>query len=429
MKPNTVRPVVKSVVAASLSAALAVALLACSSENTPPTGSETTPPSVIATSPATEETQVSTNTVVTIIFSEAVDPGSVTVLVNGLVRGPITVADSVVTMTLDHRLFHKSVYTAVVPAGVSDLAGNRMETPHVWTFTTGFGPLGETWTRQSLPAAVRLNRVVWGSDEFFAVGSGGTMLRSQDGAQWLPVSYQPAVQQLWSAFPVGDRYIVAGSPATVVFSSNQYSWGQDNLSGQFADFYDLWVGYDAIYLAGTSETSGGTGVVVKYVSPGNWETNNIGSGVTPRSITRFGDGYVAVGDDGFVSVSRDGDEWDVHSFGAGDLRKVRWVARHGLLIGVGSAVYTSSDGIIWTQRTPAGGPNLNDVMWTSVMVGGEDYTHYCAVGDGGTIITSEDAVHWKVRQPGVTNDLYGISCGRVPARFVAVGDNVVLTSE
>lgn len=407
-------------------------LVTCSSENKTPTNTETTSPRVVATFPSPGATQIPTTTTITVTFSEPIDPNSVSILIGGLVRGPISVTDSIVTLTLNNRLFQKNEYVAVVPAGVKDRSGNRMDSAYVWSFTTGFSPLGEQWTPQASPTSGRLNDVDRGSYEFLAVGAAGTMLISEDGFTWNPLPFQPIADQLWSTFPIGDRFVVAGSPATVIACSDLYSWTQDRLDDSITNLYDMWVAFDGIYMVGTGGVSGTDGLIVKYIAPTNWTTVNLGPGRTPRSITRFGANFVVVGDSGLVFTSADGITWDDHSLGStwGSLEKVRWVGQSGKLIAVGSAIISSTDGINWLQQTPKSTTLLRDVEWTTLTVRGTTYSFYCAVGDAGTIYTSEDGISWTSQNAGVTNDLYGIGHGLVPARFVVVGEGgIILTSE
>jgi hypothetical protein len=411
-------------------AALAVLAAACDQNRS--TGPETEAPQVVSVTPAPGAAEVPTNATVTVTFSEPIDPVSVTVLVNGLVRGPVSVADSVVTLTLGNRLFQKVPYTAAVPAGVRDLAGNTMDSAYVWTFTTGFAPLGEDWTQETSPTTAQLNAIARGSQEFLAVGEGGTMLSSPDGLAWAPLAFQPQAPSLNGAFPVGDRYVVAASPGSLVASTDAFNWTEDRLPDSIATLNDVWVAFDGIYMVGTGGASGTDGIVVKYQTPTSWSSTTLGANLTPRSITGYPDGFVVAGDSGLIFTSTDGATWTNHSLGKtwAVLHRVRYDGHSGLLIAVGSAVITSPDGIGWTERTPKSSQPLHDVSWTTLTVGAETYALYCAVGHGGRIITSPDLINWTEQTSGVTADLRGIARGLTPTRFVVVGTGgVILTSE
>lgn len=411
---------------------IALSMLSCSSDRSVPNRSDSTGPRVVATVPAAGATQVPTNTPVIVTFSEPIDPRSVLVLVNGFTRGPITIEDSVVTMTLDQRLFQNVEYFADIPPGVEDLAGNSMDSAYSWAFTTGFSPLGETWTEQTSPTTAQLNRVVRGSQYFLAVGSAGTILTSPDGLNWTSSTFDPAADQLWSAFPVGERFIVCGSPGTILASSEMDLWTQDTLADSITNLFDIWIALDGIYMVGTGGASGTDGILVKYSSPANWTSVNLGPHLTPRSITQFGNDLIIVGDSGLVMTSSDGTVWTDHSFDKfwGDLTKVKWAGQYGKLIAVGSAIVSSTDGITWSQHTATSSQLFRDVSWTHISVEGTTYKLACAVGDSGKVFISNDAINWTPQTTGITSDLMSIAQGLVPARFVAVGEGgVIYTSD
>jgi Bacterial Ig-like domain len=108
---------------------------------------DTTAPSVVSTSPDNNATNVATNTSIMAMFSEPIDPASVTgasfTLANGgAVAGTISVsvtADNTVTFTPSADLAALTVYTVTLSTGVTDLAGVPLDNNYVWTFTTGVG--------------------------------------------------------------------------------------------------------------------------------------------------------------------------------------------------------------------------------------------------------------------------------------------------
>ena len=72
-------------------------------------------------------------------------------------------------------------------------------------------------------------------------------------------------------------------------------------------------------------------------------------------------------------------------------------------VGARGLVFSSPDGLIWTQQTSITTSNLNAVTWSPV------YQQFVAVGDNGTIIFSPDGAQWKaipVINGVVFNDIY-----------------------
>lgn len=102
---------------------------------------DTTPPTVTAESPAPNATNVSGSTIVTATFSESVQPGTISFLLkdssNTLVAATVAYNDSghIATLTPSTALAAGVTYTATVN-GATDLAGNVMTAPVVWSFTT-----------------------------------------------------------------------------------------------------------------------------------------------------------------------------------------------------------------------------------------------------------------------------------------------------
>lgn len=111
---------------------------------------DTVPPTVTATSPSSGATGVLPNTAVTVTFSEAVDPATVTGSTfelrnpaNALVSATVTydAATRTAKLTPTASLSGTTTYTATVHGGttdprVKDLAGNALSANSVWSFTT-----------------------------------------------------------------------------------------------------------------------------------------------------------------------------------------------------------------------------------------------------------------------------------------------------
>lgn len=111
---------------------------------------DTVAPTVLFTAPAHNSSAIGTNSSLTITFSEAIDPATVTnatiVLADTTGSVPVNLTNisydatnRIVTMT-PGPLTGGHVYTAQVTTNVRDLAGNRVASPYTWSFTTTAGP-------------------------------------------------------------------------------------------------------------------------------------------------------------------------------------------------------------------------------------------------------------------------------------------------
>ena len=104
---------------------------------------DTTAPTVISTVPANAATVVAINVKPAAIFSEAMDPATITTahftLKQGttVVSGAVTYVGLVATFSPAANLAANTLYTATITTGAKDLAGNRLASNKVWTFTTG----------------------------------------------------------------------------------------------------------------------------------------------------------------------------------------------------------------------------------------------------------------------------------------------------
>jgi hypothetical protein len=108
-------------------------------------------------------------------------------------------------------------------------------------------------------------------------------------------------------------------------------------------------------------------------------------------------------------------------------RRVRWSGTQ--LVTVGDAIFTSPDGLVWTQQAPPAAP-LNDVVWTGSL--------WVAVGDQSIVLTSPDGVAWTSRAvplpagaalQGVAGTAQRlIAVGSEPAPFPGSQTAVILTS-
>lgn len=108
------------------------------------------PPTVTSVSPANNATNVATNTVVNISFSEAMDPTTINAtnitlkntVTSAAVAGTVSynTATGVATFTPTVALANGTGYTVTVTTGVKDLGGNALVTQFTSTFTTAAAP-------------------------------------------------------------------------------------------------------------------------------------------------------------------------------------------------------------------------------------------------------------------------------------------------
>ncbi|MFA4985028.1 MAG: Ig-like domain-containing protein [Candidatus Brocadiia bacterium] len=105
------------------------------------------PPAVILTDPLDQATLVPINRIITATFSEAMNPLTI-ITTSFLLTGPgitpvpgaVTYVGVAGTFTPTDLLAPNTLFTATVTTVAEDVAGNALETNHIWTFTTGAAP-------------------------------------------------------------------------------------------------------------------------------------------------------------------------------------------------------------------------------------------------------------------------------------------------
>ena len=106
---------------------------------------DTTSPTVSFTTPVNGDTGVALNKKIAVTFSEAMKPSTITkstfTLKKGTKRvsGKVTYAGVTATFKPAKKLAMNTEYTATITTKVKDLAGNKLASDYVWSFTTGSG--------------------------------------------------------------------------------------------------------------------------------------------------------------------------------------------------------------------------------------------------------------------------------------------------
>jgi photosystem II stability/assembly factor-like uncharacterized protein len=107
--------------------------------------------------------------------------------------------------------------------------------------------------------------------------------------------------------------------------------------------------------------------------------------------------WVAVGEDGSIQTSSDGETWVKRTAAGGYTGEFHDVAYNGsdlwCIVGENGEIQTSPDGITWTHRTAAAGTPLFRA------VEHDQSGLWCAVGDSNMAQTSPDGITWTVHWP------------------------------
>jgi len=100
---------------------------------------DNTPPTVTSTNPANNQTGVAVNGSISVTFSEAVAPATVTAasFTVGGVTGTVSLSGNTATFKPSANLAYNTQYNATITNAVTDIATNHLATNYVWSFSTG----------------------------------------------------------------------------------------------------------------------------------------------------------------------------------------------------------------------------------------------------------------------------------------------------
>lgn len=248
-------------------------------------------------------------------------------------------------------------------------------------------PDGRMWKiqRRNKTSKEWLRGVAWGNSRYVAIDLRGVFLTSSDGITW--DKHRPAAAvgiSLTRVAWANNQFVVVGVEGLILTSPNGIDWTRQD-SGT------------AEYLKGIA---GGNGKFVVVGEHGTVLTSPDGKEWTgktlegkPRlySVAWSGQEFVAVGS-GLVARSLDGQEWEVKEFfGANrNMSDITWNGTH--FVAVGADVLISTDGKEWTFLN-AGAPATG--YWLNLKRVAGKTGLYAVIGSRGEVYISSDGMTWR----------------------------------
>ena len=256
-----------------------------------------------------------------------------------------------------------------------------------------------TFASESLPdsATTQLNGVCYGAGKFVAVGNGGKIYTSPDGATWTEQSSGVSGNLLFIYYANGKFITCDYSNRYFVTSSDGETWSKTYYSSVQTSYAQ----YCGAYGAGKYVVCGNN---YAYYSSDATNWTRVNKTYETRSVC-YADsiGFVGLGTYGDLAKSSDGISWTVLMEQAGAKTKYGICYGKGkfVTVGVNGNIYTSPDATTWTSQTSGVSVSLYGVCFADGV--------FVAVGDSGTIITSSDGVTWTAQTSGVSTALTGVA--------------------
>lgn len=290
--------------------------------------------------------------------------------------------------------------------------------------------------------------VVWSGEAFVAVGQGGLIAASPDGLSW-ELLLNSVNRTLFGISFIDSQFIAVGDQVIARFDSLSLG-GIDSLEVEVLATPPV-VLYDVAANDSLRFAVGQRGTILKAVNDTTWEAIISGLNAYFYAVEWSGTEFVAVGENGNVLTSPDGELWTLISTFEDDLRGLSWDGMQFYAVGLVGTILASPDGLDW-EPLPSGpnailhGVAYDDSAFVAVGDGGtalvsqngevwtrwptstasqlraitSDRDLFVAVGAAGTIVTTADGIQWTVASSPVSEELEAVTGSG--SRFVAVGD-------
>ena len=144
--------------------------------------------------------------------------------------------------------------------------------------------------------------------------------------------------------------------------------------------------------------------IVDHLYWSSWSSRASGVSQRLNDVAYGGGMWVVVGDGSTIRTSTNGITWTSRTSGTTEyLYGVAYGGGMWVVVGNGGTILTSPNGTTWTSRTSGTTQSLLGIAYDGGM--------WVVVGFSGTILTSTNGITWTSRSSGTTQDLQGIAYG------------------
>lgn len=155
----------------------------------------------------------------------------------------------------------------------------------------------------------------------------------------------------------------------------------------------------------------------------SWSIKSGTLGISLNSVTYDGKGqYVAVGNNGTIIISTDGDTWiPVDSGITEDLSSISYGNGKYVAVGPNGKIVSSTNGSVWEQADSGTSNSLSSVIY-----GNE---RFIAVGARGTIISSKDGKTWSSIDSKSSSSFHSVIYGNRTYVAIAIDGSIIISKD
>jgi hypothetical protein len=278
------------------------------------------------------------------------------------------------------------------------------------------------WYSTFQPTRSWLWSIAHNGDFYTAVGVNGTIVTSENGADWVR---EVVPTNSWSSVLLGvggdtNTILAVGSGGTLLRSENIFTnIISTNLVGEIVTNVVSLLGvvWEKIPTVFTNDfqgvvvtedlfvVTGGNGTIL--TSSGErkgtiWIPQVSGVSTFISSVTPWPGGFVAVGASGVILTSPNAQIWTRQDSPVSTwIYSVKYLQGRLVAVGESGAILTSDDAENWQLRESGTAEWLNDVSYA-------DGTWYSVGGDG-VLVTSTDAISWRTERSITSKSLYALA--------------------
>lgn len=243
---------------------------------------------------------------------------------------------------------------------------------------------------------------------FVGVGQGGVIYSSDDFAA-LVQRTSPTTTDLTQVAYGENTCIATGENGVLIRSSDGINWTLGN-SNVTSTINKLLFANGNFFFTTLNYVYGDT-------VPRSWVLQNSGTTKGLIKVIYGNNIYVAVGYDGTLITSSDGENWTSQSAGTSTFKDIIYANNIFVAIGDSNTIRTSTNGITWTARS--GGVTY---MWKIIY--GKD-AFFIVDDTNGNILRSVDGITWTNVSPSSADGIGSITYNSSYDRYIAVGNGIM----